>query len=123
MRELTKMIGDYILKRLTELIERLSGFGLRGRSPVPSVMQKAAIEARDQDAGACSRSLLSNLNRCGLRLRVCCLLFQTDGRHGSTPRSPAGTCWPTFSSWTTASRSSSLGSSSRSSVALRTLLC
>ena len=56
MRELTKMTGDYILKRLTELIERLSGFGLRGRSPVPSMMQKAAIEARDQDAGACSRS-------------------------------------------------------------------
>ena len=44
MRELTKIMGDYILKRLTELIERLSGFGLRGRSPVPSVMQKAAIE-------------------------------------------------------------------------------
>ena len=56
MRELTKIMGDYILKRLTELIERLSGFGLRGRSPVPSVMQKAAIEARDQDAGACSHS-------------------------------------------------------------------
>ena len=56
MRELSKMMGNYILKRLTELIERLSGFGLRGRSPVPSMMQKAAIEARDQDAGVCARS-------------------------------------------------------------------
>ena len=39
-----------ILKRFDELIERVSGYGLHGLSPMPSLMDASALHARDHNA-------------------------------------------------------------------------
>ena len=41
---------DRILRRFDELIERVSGYGLFGASPSPSVMDASALHARDHNS-------------------------------------------------------------------------
>jgi hypothetical protein len=49
-QEVMKLAGSRILKRPDELLEMLCGVGLRGVSPRPSVLQAAALHARDHEA-------------------------------------------------------------------------
>eukprot|EP01047_Picozoa_sp_COSAG01_P024825 COSAG01_NODE_1548_length_9950_cov_29.480865_6_plen_452_part_00 len=51
-QEIQRLAGGRILKRPDELLEMLCGIGLRGLSPRPSVLQAAALHARDHEARA-----------------------------------------------------------------------
>jgi hypothetical protein len=52
-----------ILKRFDELIERVSGYGLHGLSPMPSVMDAAALHARDHNALDFSPRIATDVRR------------------------------------------------------------
>ena len=60
-----KKVGcmDRILKRLDELFTRVTGYGPHGLTPTSSVMDMAALEARDQDSASWKPSVLTDVRR------------------------------------------------------------